>query len=147
MSVLIALMGAPGAGKSTLAKDLPGEVVSLDDFPHGSQYSAAMLSQKLRKVNRLLGEGQDVVFDSCLTQASLRKRLLDIAAQNCAEARLLYVFRPLAACLRVQASRREGRVTAAKVADLHARADEAYRLRVRAEAWDLVEEVVLEAMA
>lgn len=111
MATLFALLGAPGAGKSTHAESISAStaaaIVSLDAMrrdPEAVTYH--VLSARLRQAELLLRQGRSVVFDSCLTNPRTRQRVLGMASRTGARTQLTYIDTPLADCLGVQGLRR-----------------------------------------
>ena len=136
MAELIALLGAPGAGKSTWAERTGLLTVSLDERLQELPAAAVprVISARLKKVRAALESGRSVVFDSCLTQPSMRRRVLRVAREANANARLVYFNVPLAVCLERQWLR-DRQVPEEKIRVLHSRAIVAWR-KSTSEGWD-----------
>lgn len=139
MAELIALMGAPGSGKSSLAATYAGsaEIVDFEVFRERASVPGYIVAAKLKKIERLLGGGQSVVVDSCLTQAATRGALLRLAERAGAQTRLVLVDAPLSRCLAVQGER-ESPVPEQKVRELHAKVQQAWE-RAKSESWNVRE--------
>lgn len=106
MPILYMLMGYPGAGKTTAAKQLEqltGAVrLSSDDirlqvFPQPT-FSLAEHAQLYNELNRrtaqLLESGRDVIYDANLNRYQHRKEKYAICQQTGAQASLLWVQAP-----------------------------------------------------
>lgn len=104
MSHLIALMGAPGAGKSTWAMGQDVPVVSTDAIRHGADMRM-VYRHAMAEVEYRLGRGHDVVFDATLANPVTREHLLDIAERLDARTTLRVFWTPLSVCLERQTER------------------------------------------
>jgi predicted kinase len=116
MPKLTVLMGAPGSGKSTYASRL-GTVVTQDRaIP---QAAGEIVHESFQQINKLLGQGKDVVFDTTGANPNVRKAALSIARRHGAEASICVLDTPLQTCLDVQKSRTRA-VPEATVRRMHA---------------------------
>ena len=104
MSHLIALMGAPGAGKSTWAKGQDVPVVSTDAIRHGADMRM-VYRHAMAEVEYRLAHDMDVVFDATLANPVTREHLLEVAARTDARTTLRVFGTPLSVCLERQAGR------------------------------------------
>ena len=100
---LIALMGPPGAGKSTWAQTRE-HVISTDAIRHGADYRT-VYRIAMRELEARLGYGEEVVFDATCASPVTRRHLLDIAGHTQARTTLVVFTTPLADCVARQAGR------------------------------------------
>jgi predicted kinase len=143
---LVALMGAPGAGKSTLAetyRERGYQVVGTDSLRSVNRPSAAVVravyEASYRAVAVHLFAGRPVCFDAPLQHAFTRARLRLLAARCRAPARLVVLHPPLDTCI----ARQQGRTLPASPEDvrtIHA-AIEALLPTLAREGWWAVEVV------
>jgi predicted kinase len=135
---LIVLMGLPAAGKSTIAESFGLPVVSLDAIRIEGKSPGYVVSQCVRKVERMLGDGMPVVVDACNLQPQLRLRWLRLGRAVGARCELLVVETDRDLVLSRNRARPVGeRVDDASMLRFIARWD-ASRARARGESWDRV---------
>ena len=120
---LTLLMGAPGAGKSTYAKQFD-HVVSNDDREWAAGNRGHALARCYKRVHGHLAAGEDVVVDATATNRDVRKGMLGIARRYGADVDVRVLDTPLEDCLRAQRER-ERPVPAADVRRLHDAVQEA----------------------
>ena len=103
---LFILVGIPGCGKSTLAEQLDGEVVSSDkirealgDINDQSQ-NELVFTIFHGTLHRLLGEGRNAIADSTALTRSARTKLREIAEHHGAETHLVFFKNPYEAIRR-----------------------------------------------
>ena len=134
--VLVALMGAPGAGKSTLATQLAAEldapIIGLDEIREGARH-VSILRARLDELESAIALDGRAIFDSCLTASATRRRVLTTGQRWQASTRLVYVTAPLAACIDSQRGRAHP-VPDDVVVSLHRAAAAAWASSVR-EGW------------
>src|SRR5262245_19142469 len=85
MPKLTVLMGAPGSGKSTYAKQSGAQVVTTDGARERGQSAGDTLHSAYRQINQALAAGKDVVFDTTGANANVRKAAATIAAKHGAQ--------------------------------------------------------------
>lgn len=116
---LIALMGAPGSGKSTYAQRYPRCVTTDALREIGPRAAGAVYQRAFDAAAAVLRANQQVVFDAPLAKRSVRLRLLRLATAYKARAVVVFFDTPLDVCL----ARQQGRarpVPADTVRRLHA---------------------------
>lgn len=96
------LTGIPGSGKSTIARSIPGHVVSTDNirkflWQDESITSHDKLVFQLADciMNYLLRRGQDVIFDATNVSAVRRKKYINLAKSHKAKVILHWVNVPV----------------------------------------------------
>lgn len=104
MARLTVLMGAPGAGKSTYAAGVGGEVVSTDNVRVTGDRGEA-LRGAYRRLHQLLSSGADAVFDTTASNPSIRKAALGIAQRYHAAAEIHVIDAPVEHCVSAQRGR------------------------------------------
>lgn len=125
MPKLTVLMGAPGAGKSTYAARL-GTVVSTDASRGHKELGGEVLHQAYRRINQLLAQGKDVVFDTTGANPNVRKAAVRIAKKHGAQVNACVLDTPLKTCLDAQKGRSVP-VAATDVARIHGTVQNAVR--------------------
>lgn len=151
MPKLIALMGAPGVGKTTLAAQRwppPTKRLSLDDIrarltsAADQSITPAAVTELQRQLHKVLGAGIDVVVDA--TNAAYqpdRAMLLDIASAYAATPHAVIVTTTLTTALRRNATR-ERQVPTTVVARMHADIQRLTDAELRSEGWKTVERII-----
>lgn len=101
MAKLTVLVGAPGAGKSTYAKQF-ANVVTNDG---GRGNPGETLHNAYREIHQHLAAGRDVVFDTTGANPAIRKAAVTIARKHGAQIDAHVVDAPLQTCLDAQKGR------------------------------------------
>lgn len=106
---LVVLCGLPASGKSTLARDLAGPlqavILSNDKIRTEGANPAHMTRWLLAEVERLLGDGRNVIADTCALRPFERTRLRDIGRRVGARCELVFVNTPWRVCCMRNAQR------------------------------------------
>jgi predicted kinase len=93
------LIGPPGSGKSTAAKDYPGIVVSPDDL-RDNQHLDVREAYRLAKaeVVKQLSAGQDVIFDATNANRDSRQEMIALGRPYAEKIVGVWVNTPLEEC-------------------------------------------------
>ena len=118
MATIVALMGIPAAGKSTLSKQMTNlHRVSVDDYRErltGDRGNQTRNQEAFRLAHEELREqlsaGVDVLFDSTMLTDYARQQVLDIVAETHSTSRLIIVRTPFEECKARNLARTKGRV-------------------------------------
>lgn len=97
------MLGYPGAGKTTIAKIIAKETGAIhlwadgerhkmfDQPAHSHEENLKLYAHMNSEANKLLGEGKSVVFDTSFNLRKDRDHLRNIAAQQSADAIVIWV--------------------------------------------------------
>jgi len=117
MARLTVLMGAPGSGKSTYAKQF-ANVVTTDGSREGTQTPGHALASAYKQINQMLAAGKNVVFDTTAENRAIRQAALTIARRHGAQVSACVIDTPASVCLQSQKGRKHP-VGAADVLRIH----------------------------
>lgn len=113
MARLTVLMGAPGSGKSTWARERGAQVVSTDAARSDARLRAEanrrgdVLRESYRRLHELLADGQDAVFDSTGSNPRVRAAAIGIARRHGAAVEVEVLDTPVEVCVERQRDRRD----------------------------------------
>ena len=109
MNKLYTMIGLPGSGKSTIAKQIPNAVVISSDAIRKELYGAEEIQGNgkqvfdlvYKRIGEELAKGNDVVFDATNITPRARKAVFRFPAEHIA----IFVDTPLDECLKRNATR------------------------------------------
>lgn len=144
MTTLTVLMGISGSGKSTWAASQPEHTVTIDAIRRGADPTTTSEAARSHAIAKLKA-GHDIIFDACHLLARRRRPWLPIAAQICADTRLVIVHPPDLATLMRRQSDRHKRATPPAVVARQLRDWPRDVARARKEPWTEIVDVMGEA--
>jgi len=95
---LTALLGLPGAGKSTYAKSLSGTILGADEIRTANADPRRAFIRLHALIKRHLARGEHCIVETCNLDAGERSFLLGVAREHGARTRLVVFTTPVQLC-------------------------------------------------